>query len=366
MRIGIDGNLLGLTYHSGMRHYLENLIFNLAKIDKKNEYLIFASKKVKIPKQKNFKLKKNSSNIPVLKRQLIYPFFIKKQNIDVFHYPNETWASVFVRLPNTVVTLHDFASSYAYPSWFSHPKLFLFQSYYNFVRKYILKKCSRIIAVSKTIADEATSLDVPRSKITVIYHGISKDFRKTKKHENGNYFLAFADFSPRKNIIRVLEAFALYLKKTHSKIRLKVIISTPSPRPAIIEKSRELDVLKKVVILENVSQKKLIKLYQNSTCLVWPSLYEGFSLPIVEAFACGCPVITSNYGAMKEVSGNAALVVNPESVNDVVSWMIRIVEDKKVRAELVKKGFERAKKFSWLNTAKQTLKIYEKVYRQTS
>lgn len=365
MRIGIDGNLLGLTYHSGMRHYLENLIFGLAKIDKKNEYFVFASEKVKIPKQNNFKLKIISSNLPVLKRQLIYPLFIKKQKVEVFHYPNETWASVFITFPKTVVTLHDFASCYAYPSWFSHPKFFLFQTYYNFVRKYILKKCSRIIAVSKTMADEAVSLEIPRNKISVLYHGVSPEFRKAKKSKKGNYFLAFADFSPRKNIVRVLEAFLLFLKKSHSKTRLKVIISTSFPQPTITNKSRDLGILKSVDIYKNIPQKRLIKLYQNSMCLVWPSLYEGFSLPVVEAFACGCPVITSNYGAMQEVSGNAALLVNPKSVNEISTSMIRVTEDKKIREKLIKKGLERAKGFSWLSTAKQTLKIYEMVYRQT-
>ena len=114
--------------------------------------------------------------------------------------------------------------------------------------------------------------------------------------------------------------------------------------------------------MENVTQERLIKLYNEASCFLYPSLYEGFGIPILEAFACGCPVITSNYGAMKETAGDAALLVDPKDPKKIMSSMKRITESNKLRNKLIVRGIKRVKEFSWKKTAGETLKAYEKLY----
>ena len=109
--------------------------------------------------------------------------------------------------------------------------------------------------------------------------------------------------------------------------------------------------------------KKLIGLYQKATCFIYPSLYEGFGLPILEAMACSCPVITSNYGATKEVAANAAYLVNPKSIKSIAKAMKVIATDKILRNKLINLGLQRVKKFSWEKTAWETLKVYNSVYK---
>ena len=361
MRVGIDGAPLTIPYHNALRHYLENLIFNLAKIDKKNDYLIFTSKKIPIPKQKNFSLILISDKLPILKRQILLPLAVKSQGLDIFHYP-DVIGSVFFKLPKTIITVHDLAPSLAWPTWYESPK-YAFMKYYNyFVRRYLFKYSSAFIVNSNYISKEFKKFTKLIKPITVIYEGVDLLFNPMKGVVD-EFLLAMTDFSPRKNINRTLEAYSLFITKTNLKIPLKAIVSTSYPKSAILAKAKQLRIKKYVKVIENVSSAQLVQLYNRATCFLYPSLYEGFGLPLLEAMASGCPVITSNYGAMKEVTGNAAYLVNPRSVSGIAYAMQRVSTDKKLAEILKKKGLKRAKQFSWRETARKTLKVYEEVYK---
>lgn len=361
MIIGIDGTPLTIPFHCGLRHYLEELLKSLANIDKKNEYLIFVTKNVHIPKQKNFTLKLAPSKLPIFKRQLFLTLSARKENVDIFHYP-DSWGSIFINFPKTVMTFHDLAPSSSYPRWHEDLKYLILRNWNIFVRGIILRKTKAIIAVSNSIRKESVKIAKRSTPVFVIRHGVSKAFEVLKEYDKKNFFLAMTDFSPRKNILRILEAHSLFLKKTDSKIHLKIIISTSYPKKNLLTSLKQLHTDKYVDILEDVSSKTLVRLYNQASCLLYPSLYEGFGLPILEAMASGCPVITSNYGAMKEVAGDAAFLVNPKSVSEISKAMEKIVKNKKLAAGLKLKGLKRAKSFSWEKTARKTLKVYEEVY----
>jgi len=361
MRIGIDGTPLTIPFHCGQRHYLENLIFGLAKIDKRNKYVIFATKKVPIPNQKNFTLILIADKFPVFKRQLIMPLVARRQKLDVFHYP-DVWRSVFFNFPKAITTLHDRAPSSSYPKWYESAKYTFMRKFNDFVRSLTLKNSSAVIVPSKFIAKDAAGLIQSKIPIIPIHHGVSSNFAVIKSIRKNNHFLAMADFSPRKNIFRIMEAYSLFLKKRQKKINLYIIISTSDPKKGILNKARELNILKFIKILEDVSLKQLVALYNKSLCLIYPSLYEGFGLPIIEAMACGCPVITSNYGAMKEVADDAAYLVNPRSISQIKNSIEKIAESPKLSEILRERGLKRAKLFSWEKTARETLKVYKSVY----
>lgn len=363
MNIGIDGNLLTISYHSGLRHYLESLLVALSKIDKKNKYFIFANSKVKIPAQNNFTLVIIPSKFPILKRQIFIPLSMRKYNLDVVHYPCDTWLPAFFWFPHSVVTLSDFGSKKAYPNLYESPKSFLIGKYYNFMRKTLVDKCTQILPISNTIKIEAVKNGISIKKMTIVYLGVDSKFRKINAIKNKQYFLSFADFSPRKNILTVLKAHSLFIKRINKNIPLVVITSDNRPHRIIHETSKSLGTFDLIKIKTNVSTDKLVNIYNKSFGLIYPSLYEGFGLPITEAMACGCPVITSNYGAMKEVSDNAAILVNPENAKEICDSMVRIIESKTARHKLIKQGLVRAHKFSWEKTAINTLKAYNDVSR---
>lgn len=361
MRIGIDGSPLTIPFYCGQKGYLENLISSLAKVDRKNEYLIFAAKKVSLPKQKNFRLIL-LPRLPFFKRQLALPLVARQQNLDLFHYP-DVWGSIFFKFPKTVVTSHDRAPASSFPKWSESLKYALMGKVNEVLRRITIQYSSVIIVSSTATARGYAQLAGFDKAVIPVHLGVSREFKKTEKTGGKNFFLAMTDFSPRKNIYRIMAAYSRFLRGQPRKAQLYIIVSTAEPKKAIFYHARKLGIQKQIKILQNVSPKRLVGLYNRSLCLLYPSLYEGFGLPILEAMACGCPVITSNFGAMKEVAGGAAYLVNPRSVTQIEKAMEVLSQDTAIRKSLTRKGLKRVKSFSWENTARKTLKVYEELFR---
>jgi glycosyltransferase involved in cell wall biosynthesis len=171
------------------------------------------------------------------------------------------------------------------------------------------------------------------------------------------------DYSPRKNIPRVIKAYKKLEDKLKDKFKLVIVISTKKPIAEYSQLTKILNLDNNVEFELSPDRDKLIKLYNSSIVFVFPSLYEGFGIPILEAFACGCPVITSNYGATKEAAGNSAILVNPMSVEQITKAIIKVAQNNNIRSKLSNNGLVRAKKFSWEKSAHETLKIYQKVFQ---
>ncbi len=263
----------------------------------------------------------------------------------------------FFKIKNrTVCTIHGLrAFSLPMKTYYNNKIDMLYESFIKYrVKKdwsKYRKKVSAVITVSKFGAKEvASSLNIAEKKIFPIYHGVNHDIFKIKVGLNRKYFLVVSNYQPIKNIDRIFNAY--------SKIRL---INKP-PLLAVLPGYKYLLKDKNIELYNRpYTHHELSEIYNNAICLVFPSLRESFGMPILEAMACGCPVITSNVSACPEVAGDAALLVNPYSVEEIREAMERIIVDKHLREELSEKGLERAKQFTWEKSAQKHLEVFRKV-----
>jgi glycosyltransferase involved in cell wall biosynthesis len=359
MKIGIDGAPLTIPFPCGTKRYARELLHNLSIIDKENEYVVFAGREVTIPKQKNFRLVKIPQWLPVLKRQLFLASLAQSEKVDVFHYL-EPYGAYFFSHPKIVTTVHDVDLDYTYP-WRS--KKWLTRAYCEVTRRGVLGKTKVCICVSKTIGKETRKYLTKigsQAEVKTIYQGFGYEFTD-KKEERGTYLLTMGDFTPRKNVERVMEAFSRLSDEIQRMHQLVVVVSDMAFLPRFEDKVNGLGLRDRVRLRVNVSGKELVRLYQEAMMFLYPSLYEGFGLPILEAMASGCPVITTDWGAMKEVAGKAAVLVDTTQVETIRKAMLRVSNDAKLRVSLQQRGLVRANDFSWMKTAKETLVVYRKV-----
>lgn len=352
MKIGID--ISQIVYGTGVSVYTQNLIENLHKIDKKNEYLLFGGSLRQKEKLKKFGAKVFSFP-PTLadfvwNRLHLFPIENFLGAIDVLH--SSDWTQPPTKAAK-VTTIHDFGFL-KYPE-VAHPKI---KAVMERRFKWIKKEVDLIIAVSQaTKKDIMEILNIPEEKIRVIYEAVSEDVNQVKDQKiiekvkkkyglKGNYLLSVATLEPRKNLKRIIQAFALLKTKN-----LKLVVAGKQGWGDFKNLSST-----NVIFTGYVSHEDKQALYSGATCFVFPSLYEGFGLPILEAMKCGCPVVTSNISSMPEVAGKAGILVDPLNVKNIAEGINQAIKDKK---ELINKGFEQVKKFSWEKTARETLKIYQ-------
>lgn len=362
MKIGIDASILSYELECGLKTYQRNLLIYLSKIDKVNDYYIFSPGKIEIRLGKNFHFVKLPSWMPIFKRQIAIPLLSRKLNLDVFHF-TDVWGSVVRPCKRTIVTLQDLGPKLAYPPIYKNPRYYFLMLLNNIVKHFTLNYADIIIVTSEFIKNEYESRYGKNKRVVVLPIGLPEEFAKNKKilSNKNNSFLAFADFSPRKNIQRVIRAFSQFKKYKENNFRLICICSSDIIIRDILKAAKKYKVDDVIDIKINVSTKKLIDFYKEVDALVYPSLYEGFGLPIIEAMSCGCPVITSNYGSMREISNNAALLVNPKSVNSIYKAMLKVSLDKKYQKNLILSGRKVAKKFNWSVLSKKFIKLYRQI-----
>jgi glycosyltransferase involved in cell wall biosynthesis len=262
-------------------------------------------------------------------------------------------------ISNQVVTIHDLAPL-DYPEW-SNKK---FALWYQFLIPRLIKKVRKIIAVSCFTKERILAIDPKvEDKIEVIYNGVNiEDFQKklnsiSQESQVEPYVLALGNMSPRKNVASIVKAWLSIEKRLPSNLLLKILGSLDNQG---IYKFADIPKMpKNLQMLGYVDNLQLVHLYQNATAVIYVPLYEGFGLPVLEAMAAGSPVITSNSTAIMEVAANAARLVDPENISDLANSIVEVVENEKVRSELKKKGFNRAKEFNWENTAQLTIKVLD-------
>jgi len=242
-----------------------------------------------------------------------------------------------------------------------------------------IKRASHIIAVSQnTKSDLVKYLNIPEKKISVIYNGVDHNiFRpyqpydmrphhirlRTLRHKP--YILYVGSERRRKNLGRLFEAFAR-LKGEFSRLKL-VKIGGPGRsehfRSDMLKTVSALGITEDVIFVDHISEVDLAYHYSSAALLAYPSLYEGFGFPPLEAMACGCPVVTSNTSSLPEVVGKAGIMVNPYDTRNLVQAMRQVLTDNELRDNMVRKGLEQARQFSWEKTAKLTLQVYNKLER---
>ncbi len=242
------------------------------------------------------------------------------------------------------------------PQWFSRG----FYVYYRFLVPRIVKSAERVVTISEFSKRELIELlGVPAEKIRVIYCGVPA-FKADEKSPNryGRYILAVSSIEPRKNLKNLILA---YRRLSHEGVKL-VVVGSYNER---VFKKTELEGLIKddenIVFTGYLSDGELASLYRHALVFVYPSFYEGFGLPPVEAMAQGCPVVTSNVASLPEVCGDAALYVNPHDVDDIKRAIERVITDEPLREELKNKGLKRAALFSWKTSARRLLDVIKEV-----
>ncbi|MBI2596997.1 glycosyltransferase family 4 protein [Candidatus Daviesbacteria bacterium] len=233
------------------------------------------------------------------------------------------------------------------------------------------KKAAKIITISKSSKkDIERLLEIPPEKIKVIYGGIDQKFkvmeilkiRETlRKYKiKTPYILTVSTHSFHKNIERIFQAFKKYMiEEKNAQLILVVVCRLISgEKRDWVKQLKELGIEKRVILTNFVEDDDLPAIYNGAKLFLFPSLYEGLGLPILEAQACGCPVITSNISSMPEVAGKGAILVDPYSTKDIIRGVREVRE---IREELIKKGFENVKRFSWEKCARETLEVYREI-----
>ncbi|MBI4035759.1 glycosyltransferase family 4 protein [Candidatus Daviesbacteria bacterium] len=371
MVIGIDGSRAFASWRTGTENYSYQLLRALSKIDQKNKYIIYLrpqSRRRGDLQGSSWSKKFQFKEIPFqrLWTQAGLSLQTFRDNLDLLFVPAHTLPVIIKPGLKTVVTVHDLGSQYL-PSMHQLKQ----RLYLGFMQRYQLQKATKIITVSKaTKIDLIDREGIDPAKIQTVYEGYDKSLFKPVRSdtlvyslrqyglEPGGYFLFVGTVQPRKNLERVISAFSKLISPTFSK-KLVIIGSKGWLSDDIYQLPKKLGVEDRVKFLGYVPDEKLPVFYSGAAALIFPSLFEGFGLPIIEAQACGCLVITSNLSSMPEIAGKGAIYVNPYKINDIVEGM-RKVDDGKLRMEKIKEGFENVKRFSWEKCAKETLAVLEK------
>ncbi len=366
MRIGIDISIV--PYGRGVSNYIVQLLTACLKLSSENEYKLFCNsfKPCTLPSAlSNFSIK--TTRIP----QRILSFFWLDLgfpriewllgDIDLFHSPAHS--PVYALCPPAkrwIVTVHDlftFKLNYAEKTQRKEWKIL----------KRMERKAAHVIAVSHSTKKDLLEL-VPslESRVTVIHEGVSENFKVIENYfpiiEKYNiiapYILYIGSAGANKNLQRLLIAFShIYKKIDHNLVLVGDFKWRYQP---IIEWVRKNGMEHRVIFPGFVPDKDLPALYTGADVFLCPSLYEGFGLTVLEAMACGTPVITSNISSLPEVAGDSALYCDPYNVDDISQALIHVSQDSDLRKRLIEKGVQRAVNFSWVLTAKQTLDVYRK------
>jgi len=334
MKILVDGRVLRDEFFTGVQCYTQQL---LKSFDRLGVPYDIAS-----PKSNNRCLQHIWEHLSLPDKARFYDLLFCPGNI------SPTWKPKNLKI---VVSIHDLSFMY-----FKNVYKSLFRFYYNFTIPKIIKVADKIITVSNT-ERETIMESFPRyaKKIVSIHNGIDEIFLSSETIlEKENYLLYVGSLNPRKNLQGVIEAFLQIAEGIPHKL---VIVGVNT---GAFKKTRTKD-SDRIKFLGFVNQEYLVQLYRNAAVFVFPSLYEGFGLPLLEAMACGCPVITSNISSLPEVAGDSAIMIDPYDVNAMANAMYNVLTNESLRQEMIKKGLQRIKLFSWEKAAKETLKVFEEV-----
>ncbi|TAN57032.1 glycosyltransferase family 1 protein [Patescibacteria group bacterium] len=367
MRIGIDCRTIQEKEPAGTAHYTKELAKALLDVDSENDYFLFFNQEKNIPAD----LQKSNAKIIILPKKTL-PFIsshwqfsrdLKKYRLDIFHGPANTLPIGFNG--TSILTIHDLAI-YINPEWF--PKQ-------NFSTKFIvprsLAKAKKIIAVSESTKQDLQKIfRVPTEKIKVIHEGVrteepneetkNKALEKFDLQEK-KYFLFLGTIEPRKNLIALIAAYKILVQKNPTAPLLVLAGGGGWKNDDIFEAVKKRGLENKIKYIGYVSNKEKFALMKKALVFVYPSLYEGFGLPILEAMSSATPVITSRISSIPEIAGDGALMIDPNNDDEIANALEKLWKDGGLRADLIAKGEARIKQFSWTKTAEKTLQTYREI-----
>ena len=373
MRIGIEAQRIFRKNKHGMDYVVLEEIKELQKSDTRNEYFVFVAPGEDhcLQDSKNVHIIQIGSNFYPLWEQFSLPRAVSQLNLDMLHCTSNT-APIRCKIP-LILTLHDII--FLEPRDKSNKSFYqdMGWRYRRFVVPRILKKCKRIITVSDfEFNNIITKLQIPEEKMVMIYNGYNQWFRPVEDTEliyqqyikEPGYFFFLGNTDPKKNTERTLIAYSKYLKLSDVKRKLLMADLDKGYLEEIINRNDIGNIRDHIVIPGYIKNADLPYIYNNAFAFLYTSLRESFGIPLLEAMACGTPVITSNTSSMPEIGGPEVIMVNPQNVQEITEKMLLLEKDEALYQKQKEIGLNRAQQFSWKYTAEQLLTVYEDVYRQ--
>ena len=355
MKVLFDHQLFSYQRYGGASKYFAELLANLPReiwetttIFSNNEYV----KSLKLFECKQFLPNKYFRGQGRIMNELNKPHSIKilkKQNFDIFHETHfETYCLKPLGNKPMVTTFHDINFS----TFNNNPKIVRLQ-------KKSLARANHIITISEnTKKDMLRLFDIEESKITVIHHGIEsvdRNFLEKERLIKAPYILYVGARTGNKNFDRFIVSFSEFHKKFPEIFLICTRSDFTREEKETMQKLGCIDAVKFI----GADEKEMLRLYRDCEFFVFPSLYEGFGMPLLEAMACGAPVACSNASCFPEIAMDAALYFEPTSIDDMKEKMVQLAEDKNLRNAFIEKGNCRVKDFSWKKCAEEHLKLYE-------
>lgn len=365
MKILVNGLIID-KHKAGIGQYSSNVIKNLLDREE-NEYSVIMQKSVsehnsKIISVNDFK----NSRERIFFEQFILPSKYSKK-FDLIHYLDYSSPYINMKTP-FITTIHDL-SFYKYPETFSYGSMKIKQ----ILTPKSIKRADKIIAVS-----ESTKRDIVRlfpeadEKIRVIYQAVTGFNRVENRNEvkqvtskygiTGQYILGVGTIEPRKNLKSLIKAF----KQVHKKfkdIKLVLVGKKGWLYDEFFSQLDKDDLKDNIIYTGYVEQEDLKYIYSGAECFIYPSLYEGFGLPPLEAMSCGVPVIVSNSSSLPEVVGKAGILVNPLDIDEITQSIINVLSNINLKNKLIDAGLEQSKQFNWNNSIEKIVDVYNEILR---
>jgi glycosyltransferase involved in cell wall biosynthesis len=360
MKIAIDISSAVKLKRTGVANSIINLVKAISEIDKENNYYLCC----RLSRWKHYRylphIGQNNFRFKIIQEP--FNLFFPKQ-IDIFHSGGTRLPSY--KIAKTIVTIHD-----VFP--LISDEYTLNEQHEKRIKRYYESspRATRIRTSSNFSKKEIVEhLKVPEEKIDVIYNGIDESYYQRPEEEvegtrkkyglAQDYIFHVGVITQRKNVLRMLKAFHLASHEIKGDCQLVMAGRFSWDKEEFLKTMNDLSLNQKVKLLGYVPDSDLPSLYSGAKIFFFPSLYEGFGIPVLEAMACGTPVITSNLTSLPEVAGDAALLVDPYDTEALASALLKLLENKSLREELKERGFNRTKNFSWKKAAQEMIRAYE-------
>jgi glycosyltransferase involved in cell wall biosynthesis len=370
MRVAIDARKI---HDFGIGTYIRNLLRQLARMDHDTEYILLCGEAdlgVAAQLGPNFRAVLEPSPNYSIREQIHVPWVLRRERPDLFHAPHYVLPAAVGC--DSVVTIHDCIH-------LMFPQYLPSRAAYAYARAQMWAAVHRsncILTVSDASKRDILHLfNVPADKIVVVYNAIDSHFSMTPSEEaiarvreryqlDHRFVLYVGNIKPHKNLVRLIEAFDELRTGDLEDLKLLIIGDEISKLPALRRAVHRHKLHKHVRFLGYLHGDQLAVLYRLASVFVFPSLYEGFGLPPLEAMASGTPVVTSNVSSLPEVVGDAAELVDPHDVGSIVDGLRRVLTDPARAAEMRRKGLERAREYSWERSVAKTLEVYRRIGAQ--
>lgn len=370
MRIAVNTRFLLKNRLEGYGYYIHQLMQRITEAHPEHEFLFLFDR----PYDTSFIYQKNvSAKVigPQARHFLAFKFWYdiqltiaaKKFKANII-LSLDGFCSLTTKTPQ-ILAVHDLAYIH-YPNFLPSRHLWFYKIY----QKKFLQKATQIVTVSKySKQDIVQQFKIEEQKISIISNAAREQFvpinfedkEYAKRHyaQGCEYFLFVGGIHPRKNLMQLLKAFSIFKKRQLSSMKLVVAGKLAWKYQDILEKLKTYKYKEEVILLDYIPERELAKVTAAAYALIYPSYFEGFGVPIIEAMQCGVPIACSNTSSMPEVAADAALYFNPNNEAEIAEQMMLLYKNEQLRSNLIEKGFKQAAKYNWNNSAKQLWQLIE-------